>query len=211
MGTNSTLHEDKREVFIVFSQTNTHMGKIIRTLTNNFYNHVSIALEKELKTMYSFGRYHINSPLAGGFIMENPARYLLYSKDVNIKICSVTLDELAYTRAQQKIFLFMEDKNTAIYNSFSAITSLFHKKLNIENAYTCIEFVTDLLDYKEIINIRELEDKLEDRIIYKGSFKEYVQAVLPSEDEFFQKQKTAEIFIETINHFKRLLLRAIRH
>lgn len=200
---------DSCQVYIVFSKTNTGIGKIIRTLTHNKYNHVSISLDKELSTMYSFGRYHINSPLVGGFVIEQPARYLWSGKEVGIKLCEYTLDPITYAQLQRRLLIFINDRNTKIYNSFSAIFSLFHKRLVIEDAYTCLEFVVSLLDIEGIYNIKELEDMLNESIVYQGSFRSYIRDVLPQEDEYFKKEKTVDILLGTLSHFKKLFIRFI--
>ena len=198
-----------KNIYIVFSETKTTMGKLIRTLTHNKYNHVSISTDRELSVMYSFGRYHINSPLAGGFIVENPARYLLIGGDVNIKVCEVIMNDFEYAEFQKKLMDFIEDKHTKIYNSFSAISSLFHKRINIEDAYTCLDFTTSMLSIEGVYNIKELEDKLSNSIIYEGSFKEYIEEVLSPEDDFFKRQNTAKIILSTLGHFRKLILRFI--
>ena len=198
---------DKKEVYIVFSKTNTLMGKVIRGVTRNVYNHVSLALEDDLEIMYSFGRYHINSPLVGGFILENPSRYLLGKKDVTTKICTLSLEEEEYANLKSELLSFIADKSTIIYNSFSAVFSVFHKKLHIDKAYTCIEFVTSILKIDDVINIKELEELLKDNVIYEGSFKEYVQAINLAQDEYFEKQPKLYIMGSTVAHFIRLFFR----
>ncbi|WP_426350101.1 hypothetical protein ACPWSR_02395 [Alloiococcus sp. CFN-8] len=201
----------EKNIYIVFSETKTTMGKLIRRLTHNKYNHVSISTDRELSVMYSFGRYHINSPLAGGFIVENPARYLIMGEDVNIKVCQLALDELSYARFQKKLMAFVEDKHTKIYNSFSAISSLFHKRINIEDAYTCLDFTTSMLDIDGVYNIKELEYKLNRNVIYEGSFKEYIEEVLSPEDDFFRKQNALTVVLSTLGHFRKLFIRYIRY
>ena len=199
----------EKKIYIVFSETKTTMGKLIRTLTHNKYNHVSISTDKELSVMYSFGRYHINSPLAGGFIVENPARYILTGEDVTIKVCEVVMTDLSYAEFQKKLMAFIEDKHTKIYNSFSAVLSLFHKKINIEDAYTCLDFTTSMLDIDGVYNIKELEYRLKSTIIYEGSFKEYIEEVLSPDDDFFKKQNAIRIVLGTLGHFRKLILRFI--
>ncbi len=199
----------EKNIYIVFSETKTTMGRLIRTLTHNKYNHVSISTDRELSVMYSFGRYHINSPLAGGFIVENPARYLLMGEDVNIKVCEIAMDDLSYAAFQKKLMAFVEDKHTKIYNSFSAVSSLFHKRINIEDAYTCLDFTTSILGIEGVYNIKELEYKLSSNVIYEGSFKEYIEEVLPADDDFFKKQNAIKIVSGTLGHFRKLFLRYI--
>lgn len=50
-----------KKIYIVATYTGTALSYIIKKTTKENYAHVSIALDKELKQMYSFGRkrtYH---------------------------------------------------------------------------------------------------------------------------------------------------------
>ena len=44
------------KVYIVLSRSNTLLAMLIRVFTGKFYNHASIAFEKDLNSFYSFGR-----------------------------------------------------------------------------------------------------------------------------------------------------------
>ncbi len=85
------MHEIKNTsnhyAYVVFFVTNTIMGKMIQFATRNSYSHVALAFEEDLQTMYSFARYHINSPISGGFVIEHPHRYLNGNRDVEINVC----------------------------------------------------------------------------------------------------------------------------
>ena len=61
-----------KKIYIVISQTGTMLSKIVRLYTGDTYNHASIALDKELRQMYSFGRINPYNPVIGGFVKESP-------------------------------------------------------------------------------------------------------------------------------------------
>ena len=63
--------EAKKKIYIVISQTGSIVSKFIRIVTRDRYNHVSVTLDKELNTMYSFGRIYTYNPFIGGFVKES--------------------------------------------------------------------------------------------------------------------------------------------
>ena len=61
-----------RYLYIVASETGSIVSRAIRQFTGAKYNHVSIALNGTLHTMYSFGRRLPWCPFWGGFVREEP-------------------------------------------------------------------------------------------------------------------------------------------
>ena len=45
-----------KKIYIILTHTGTMLSKIIKKYTKDEFSHVSIALDKELNRMYSFGR-----------------------------------------------------------------------------------------------------------------------------------------------------------
>ena len=45
-----------KKIYIVLTYTGTILSRIIKVFTKKEYSHVSIALDQDLKYMYSFGR-----------------------------------------------------------------------------------------------------------------------------------------------------------
>ena len=59
-----------KKVYVVLSHTGTILSKIIRMRTGAEYTHASIALDINLKKMYSFGRLNPYFAFLGGFVRE---------------------------------------------------------------------------------------------------------------------------------------------
>lgn len=59
-----------KKIYIILTHTGTVLSKIIKGFTKDEFSHVSIALDIELKEMYSFGRLNPNNPFCGGFVHE---------------------------------------------------------------------------------------------------------------------------------------------
>ena len=75
---------DSKKLYVMISKTNTKMGNFIRFFTRYDYNHVSLSLDKELKSFVSFARIVQDAPLYGGFVTESFERFLQINFDTVI-------------------------------------------------------------------------------------------------------------------------------
>lgn len=198
-------------IYIAFIVTNTGMGRMIRLFTHNQYSHVTIAFEHDLRKMYSFARYHINSPISGGFVVEQPKRYLYNNRDVRVKLCKLPVTSDEYERIQQEIAYFQQNREIMIYNTMNAVLSLLGKRFLGNNMYTCLEFVTYLLRYPNMLTIRELEKRLDDFTVYCGSLKEITdwEQVQNNEDEYFIRRRRIGVAYDTVYHFRKVVGRML--
>lgn len=195
------------DVYVIFLMTNTNMGKLIRFFTRNKYSHVALAFDDNLSRMYSFARYHINSPISGGFVIEHPGRYLNGNQDVTIKVCKVPVPKEEYNKMKEVIEYFCEHRELMIYNTINAVLSLINKRLKVKNSYTCIEFVTHLLDIRNVLAIKDLEKMLEPYLIYQGSLKAIARYIVVPEDDYFERRCWRGIIYDTFSHFGKIILR----
>jgi len=167
---------NQKHIYIVFSCTGTRIGAMIRYVTRNKYNHVSIALEGELSKMYSFTRYRANAPFVAGFSEESPLRYFCDNTDV--KICSIPVSDEKYNEVFTYIDNIQKNAKRYIYNYLSALLVPTGKKICIPDAYTCLEFGVHILSRYGVIegvsdrsfyNIVDLEKLLESYVAYEGN------------------------------------------
>lgn len=200
----------QKEIYVIFSRTETGMGKMIRKLTKHAYNHVAIALEDSFQMLYSFARYSYNAPLIGGFVKEGYLRYT-YMGDAAVKVARICVSEREYTEILARLAVLLEEKEKMIYNSFGALGSLFGRRLHIRDAYTCIEFAAWLLGKEEILRIKELEAMLEAHIVFEGKASGLLREY-PLEDDqiFLQRKKKRKIWAGTAAHFGKLTWRSMR-
>ena len=203
---------DYNNIYVVFLVTNTNIGKLIRLFTRNQYSHVTIAFDDDLSKMYSFARYHINSPISGGFVIEQPDRYLSEDNDVMVKICKIPVGEEEYKRIRYQISYFDENKEEMIYNTLNALLSLWKKRLDMKNTYTCLEFVTYLLRYPNFLNIHELERRMEQYVVYSGSFRDIAkwEQSYTDEDDYFRRRHIIGVILDTVFHLKKVVVRLIK-
>lgn len=161
-------------LYIVFSSTPYRIGKIIRYITRENYNHVSISLDADFSQMYSFGRRYYRTPLYGGFIKESPARHNLDNKPSHIQVCKIPVTQAQYESISGLLLQMYQEKDRYLYNHLSALLAPFHISWDLQDAYTCVEFCAKLLSTldlpvkQQFYSVDSLRLLLQDYVIYTG-------------------------------------------
>lgn len=170
---------EEKYLYVVFSSVPNKLGKIIRTLTRYPYNHISISLDPELKSMYSFARRYYSTPFYGGFVRESISRYHIKNKSSQIQLCRIPITKEQFDSLSEKLHTMLENDQRYIYNHLSAMTSLMHKNVKLTDAYMCTEFVVEILhsvgieiDPKAYYSIKDLNKLLHTFAIYTGPIPE---------------------------------------
>ena len=202
-------------IYIVFSATPTGMGRLIRGVTRNQYNHVSLSLSRDLQKMYTFARIHQKIPLYGGFVAESLLRYQSPTGPALVKVCRVELSESQMTSLRTFLEQLWKEREDYIYNTPAALASLVRLRPGISKAYTCVTFVQALLSRFDLAgvtehdapSVRALEHRLDPYVIYEGP------APAASGDwgeDAYLRQTTARYAVyTTARHFGRLALRVL--
>lgn len=168
-------------LYVVFSSTPYKMGGFIRAMTGHRYNHVAVSLDPELRWLYSFARHYRNTPFYGGFVRETPARYRYRGRVARIKVCAIPITDAQRSELDTLLRGMKRSSKRYRYNLLSASTVLFHWRVRLPDAYTCVEFVVDLvhrivpeisLDPAATYSVRQLEEMFRRYEIYCGEFPE---------------------------------------
>lgn len=207
--------KNKKFVYIILSRTNTKMGKFIRFMTHYEYNHVSISLNKNLKEIYSFARYYENTPFVGGFVVESILRYK--KNKAQIKIFKIPVNRKTYNDLKNYIEFIKIYKKKYIYNTFSAIFSVFKIGLDIKNSYTCIEFIKHLftkfniinVTKKDFVSIKNFDSRLMEYKYFEGSYDELHLENDWGLDLYIYRKNIIAVYAATVIHFTRLIFRTI--
>ena len=210
-GSMKDLSENRRPhcLYVVFTSTPYKIGRLIRVVTRNLYNHVSISLDGSVDGMYSYARHYKNTPFYGGFVREYPDRYRKEFGVTQVKICALPVTEEQYRRTEERFARMIAESDRYPYNLISAFGVPFHKRFLADGSFTCAEFAVDVLstvdsrfDPRRFYTIRELEQKLDAGKIYEG---EYPAPVLGCEDDFEKEQSTLFYASHTARNFALLL------
>lgn len=104
-----------KKVYIVFSSTPFRMGKLVRQLTGDKYNHISISLDRELTRMYSFARRYYKMPFYGGFVRESVSRYNLDGKTTQVCICAIPVTTSQFEILETQLHTMETNKEHYLY------------------------------------------------------------------------------------------------
>lgn len=168
---------EQKYLYVLFSATPYRMGRMIRAVTKEPYNHVSIAIDENLTSIYSFARRYYETPFYGGFVAEEPCRYRHKDRVADIRLYRLPLS----CQQWQQLNAMLEDMKTHadryLYNHLSAVAAPLHRKIRVRKAYTCAEFTVNVLsnlgfdfDAERFYTIGDIARRLEQYHIYTGLF-----------------------------------------
>lgn len=170
-----------RKIYIVLTYTGTILSKIIKIYTKDEFSHVSIALDEELKQMYSFGRLNPYNPFVGGFVHENVnsgtfGRF----KKTKSAVYSLEVDDEEYERMQETIKNIQEAEKPYGFNVIGLFAVALKLKIQKKNSFYCAEFVKYVLEKSgietnlpKIIRPDSFNYLKNLKLEYEGMFREY--------------------------------------
>lgn len=172
-----------KEIYIVLTYTGTLLSKVIKAFTGNEFAHVSIALDVELKNMYSFGRLNPYNPFIGGFVHEyiDDGTFKRFKNTVS-KVYAIQIEDEKYENLKKIISKIQDNKKDYTFNILGLFAAGIHIRLKYDKSFYCAEFVKYVLDKSKInTNLPDTikpEDfkKLEHanaKVIYTGLLREY--------------------------------------
>ncbi len=171
-----------KKIYIILSYSGTMPAKVIRLFTKYEYAHTSLAINKTLKKMYSFGRRTVNNPLNGGFIIEN-INGEFYEKFNNtyIRVHELEIPYFKYMKLKNYLHKYEKNPENYDYDMLGFFTKIINLNIKRKDKYVCSQFVgealseTNIHDFgKPAEQIRPLDfSELPYKIVYEGSLKEY--------------------------------------
>lgn len=167
---------EQKYLYIVFSCTPNRMGTMIRRITGDRYNHVSIALDGNLSQMYGFARRFYHTPFYGGFVKESVSRYHINGHTAQIQVCRLPVTAQQHNALQTYLTEMLEQQEQYLYNHLSAAIVPLRRRINIRDSYICVDFAVEILksvgialDPKKNFSVGELEQLLRPHTFYTGA------------------------------------------
>lgn len=170
-----------KKIYIVVTRTGTFLSKLIKIYTKDEYTHSSIALDKELNRMYSFGRLNPYNPFHGGFVHEgiNFGTFKRFKK-TQVAIYELEIPEEKYERAAEIIEYIEKNRNKYSFNILGLFLIAVHRRRIRKNTFYCAEFVRYVLknskihkEYPDLIRPEYFKNIENAKLIYTGLLKEY--------------------------------------
>jgi hypothetical protein len=171
---------DKKHLYIVLTRTNTIVSRLIRLFMKDEYTHASIALDRDLRNMYSFGRKYIYNPFIGAFRREyrDKGVYKL-QKIVPCIVLEVEVTEEQYEKAQSILNQFISNSERYKYNYKGLLYNLFNAETCDDKHFLCSEFVYYVLNQSGIVDFNIPRNlvrpqsllNIKSNIVFKGDLK----------------------------------------
>lgn len=170
-----------KKIYIVLTHTGTNLSKLIKSYTKDEFSHVSIALDRELKYMYSFGRLNPYNPIWGGFVHEyiNKGTFKRFYL-TKAKVYMLEITEKEYEMVKNTIQQIEQEKKQYTFNILGLVAAGFRKRIKGKKSFYCAEFVKYVLDQArintdlpEVVKPEDFKkiEKLQE--VYSGFLKKY--------------------------------------
>ena len=157
-----------KKLYIMISKTDTGIGNLIRRVTGYPYNHVSMTLDADFHRWVSFARFHQNTPLYGGFIVEPSERFLAKGQTIDIRIFALELSPQRYRHLRELFSKAGTPDNGYIYNYLELLTLSLGISCPIRDAYSCLGFSNTVMG-TDFRSIRDLDRQLTPHLFYEGT------------------------------------------
>lgn len=168
-------------IYLMLTQTSSALSKTLKCVTRKDYNHISLAMDKELTEVYSFGRLNPNNPFVGGFTYEDVTSD--FYRNASCRIYALEITEWDLTNLLFTLNRFKENKDNLHYNFLGLFTAWMKLPWERPNAYFCSEFVsTVLMDAyimknhlpASIITPTEIIERVTPILLYEGTLYDYL-------------------------------------
>lgn len=211
-------NQSGHNLYVLFASTPCKMGKFIRFMTKHRYNHVAISFDDQLQKLYSFSRHYENAPFYGGFVEESFRRYHDKDKLCMIKVCKIPLSIEEKNKIMRFLICIEKNSKMYVYNFISALIFPIKRRIRVQKAYTCIEFILAVvkkssvgveLKKRNFVSIKELEKILGDKVVYEGSSTHYPIPGDWGNDLFPKKMEAFSYYHITMVNLGKLLKRIV--
>ena len=175
-----------KKIYLVLSQTNTVLARLIRIFSTEKYAHSSIAFDRMLNDMYSFGRKSLWNNLNAGFLKENlnAGVFWLHREEATCKVLELEVTEEQYEKAREKVTEFIEnDKEIHYgYNFIGLFAAAVGYPLKRKKSFFCSQFVSMVLKHggiaefdlpPELIRPHDMQSLSGLKVVYEGMTKDY--------------------------------------
>ncbi len=170
-----------KKIYIILTHTGTVLSNIVKYYTKYEYSHISIALDEQLNTMYSFGRLNPYNPFWAGFVHEyiDKGTFKRF-KNTKTEIYSIEVTEKQYTNIENLIQKMKEHRKKYKFNIIGLFAVSINKKIKTKNSFYCAEFVKYVvenagiqMELPEIIKPQDFRNQKNLEKIYTGLLRNY--------------------------------------
>lgn len=137
----------QKSIYIILSSTQTKFARMIRFLGRQQYSHVSICLDGSFTHVYAFARPQHNAIFLSRLVEESLVRFTLSRKDkIPIAVFKIDVTNEEYEWIKETIHTMLDNPEYK-YNLYSVLLFPIMKGFAVKKTFTCVEFVTYLLQH----------------------------------------------------------------
>ena len=141
-----------KNVYIIFSFTGTYFSTFLKFMSGEKYIHVSLAFDKELKEVYSFGRHNPRWAFPCGFSEENFERVTKVFKRAICQVYTMPLTQKEYDKLKKEVMRYRDNKENYHYNIVGLLPIQFNKIYRRKHHYVCSQFIGKVFEDTNIHN-----------------------------------------------------------
>lgn len=201
-------------IYIILSQTQTGFARTLRRVGGLKYNHSAIALDKDLKELYSFARSEQYGYLTARLVHETTDRYLVNAKDIHIRAYKIPVTQEQHNWVRRTIHEIKDDPKF-MYNLLSVLTYPILGGFPTYKAFSCSEFVAYVLEHldfpirKPLYKYRpdDLQSLLANYLCYDGKLLSFTDQRTTSDNYF--RPFTMHLFSDSLVAATVLLYRSL--
>ena len=170
-----------KHIYFVLTDSGTVLSKIIKYFMKDEYAHVSIALDKRLEQMYSFGRLNPYNPFHGGFVHE-----FIYKgtfkrfKNTKARIIVINITDEQYKKLKQIIKETKRNRAIFKFNILGLFGIYFKYKRKKQNYFYCAEYIKFAIEKSninlklpELVRPENFKNIEGSKVIFNGLLQEY--------------------------------------
>lgn len=141
------IRMENKHIYILLSHTGSVVSSLIRRYSQMEYSHISLGIDDELKTFYSFGRKNPSNPLIAGFVSES-IKDGVYTRfnDATFALYKIRVSHKQYSRFLYELSHFEKNKQAFRYNFVGLFSAKAGYSLDRKNAYFCSQFAAKLIE-----------------------------------------------------------------
>ena len=173
---------EQKYIYLVISQTPSVIARTLKAITHAQYNHISLAFQRDIDTMYSFGRHYQYFPFYGGLVTESPHRGTMKRfENSNVTVMAIPLTSEVYDQLYAHVMAMYENRKQYKYNYMGIFWAWFKIARRKRDCYYCSEFIRELFIRYHIDGYDQLKPITEPihflnvpgERIYTGTLKDY--------------------------------------
>lgn len=144
-----------KNIYIMFSFTGTYFSRFLYLMSGEKYIHVSLAFDKDLKEVYSFGRKNPKRMLPSGFVLEDMQNLINFFQNTIFKMYELPITNEQYKNLRKEIKKYKDSMEEYRYNLKGLIHIQFNKIYRRKKHFVCSQFVGKILSDSGIYNFKK--------------------------------------------------------